>query len=111
MKKKILKKTYKKTSIHGLSSTIINIENSEVLDIFGVNNENINFIEKNLPLKLYQKGNQLSIHGNKKNTDILKNAIIQTINEKKMKKKLIVDNLMQEFKNVYIERYKEYKYN
>ena len=102
MKNKLLN-TYKKTSIHGLSSTIINIENSEVLDIFGVNNENINFFEKSLPLKIYQKGNQLSIQGNKKNIDILKNAIIQTINEKKMKKKINSSiNLMQENLKMYV---------
>ena len=74
-----------------------------MLDIFGVNNENINFFEKSLPLKIYQKGNQLSIQGNKKNIDILKNAIIQTINEKKMKKKINSSiNLMQENLKMYV---------
>ena len=86
MKNKLLNNTDKKTSLQGINSTVINIDNSEVLDIFGINNENIEFFENNLPLKIFQKGNQLIIHGNKKNTDILKNAITQTISEKKMNK-------------------------
>ena len=86
MKNKLLNNTDKKTSLQGINSTVINIDNSEVLDIFGINNENIEFFENNLPLKIFQKGNQLIIQGNKKNTDILKNAITQTISEKKMNK-------------------------
>ena len=70
MKNKSLNNTNKKTPVKGLSSTVINIENSLVLDIFGVNNENIDFFEKCLPLKIFQKGNQLTIQGNKKNTEI-----------------------------------------
>ena len=46
----------------------------------------IGFFWKKFTLKLFQKGNQLTIQGNKKNTDILKNAITQTISEKKMNK-------------------------
>ncbi len=87
MKNKLPNNIYKRNSLQGLSSTTVNIENSEVLDIFGVNNENIDFFEKQLPLKIFQKGNQLVIQGNKKNIDILKNAITQTISEKKMNKK------------------------
>ena len=86
MKNKLLNNTDKKTSLQGINSTVINIDNSEVLDIFGINNENIEFFENNLPLKIFQKGNQLIIHGNKKNTDILKITITQTISEKKMNK-------------------------
>ena len=86
MKNKLLNNTDKKSSLQGINSTVINIDNSEVLDIFGINNENIEFFENNLPLKIFQKGNQLIIQGNKKNTDILKNAITQTISEKKMNK-------------------------
>ena len=65
MKNKLLNNTDKKTSLQGINSTVINIDNSEVLDIFGINNENIEFFENNLPLKIFQKGNQLIIHGNK----------------------------------------------
>ena len=86
MKNKLLNNNIKKSSLQGINSTVINIDNSEVLDIFGINNENIEFFENNLPLKIFQKGNQLIIQGNKKNTDILKNAITQTISEKKMNK-------------------------
>ena len=103
MKKKIINKTHKKTSIEGLNSTVLKIDNSEVLDIFGINNENINFFENNLPLKVYQKGNQLIIQGNKKNTDILKNAITQTISDKKMSKTVDSNiNIMQENLKMYI---------
>ena len=97
MKNKLFNNTNKKTPIQGLSSTVINIENSEALDIFGVNNENVDFFKKNLPLKIYQKGNQLTVKGNKKNIDILKSAINQTIKEKSMDKKVNINiNQMQE---------------
>ena len=86
MKNKLLNNTDKKSSLQGINSTVINIDNSEVLDIFGINNENIEFFENNLPLKIFQKGNQLIIQGNKKNTDILRSAITRTIIEKKMNK-------------------------
>ena len=97
MKNKLSSNTRKKIPEQGNSSTIISIENSEALDVFGVNNENIDFFEKNLPLKIHQKGNRLTIQGNKKNTDILQSAINQTINEKKMGKKINTNiNSMQE---------------
>ena len=97
MKNKLFNNTNKKTPIQGSSSTVINIENSEALDIFGVNNENVDFFKKNLPLKIYQKGNQLTVKGNKKNIDILKSAINQTIKEKRMDKKVNINiNQMQE---------------
>ena len=79
------------------SSITINIENSEVLDIFGINNENLIFFENNLPIKIFQKGNQLKIQGSKKNISLLKNSISQTISDKKFdKKKYSNINLMQE---------------
>ena len=56
LKNKLPNSIDEKTIKQGLSSTVINIENSRVLEIFGVNNENINFFEKSLPLKIYQKG-------------------------------------------------------
>ena len=97
MKNKLSNNTYKKPAVQGSSSTIINIDNTEVLDIFGVNNENINFFEKSLPVKIFQKGNQLTIQGNKKNINILKSAIAQTIREKKtIKRKNISINSIQE---------------
>ena len=83
MKNKVFKNSHEIQSKLKHSSTIINIENSEALDIFGVNNENIDFFEKNLPLKIFQKGNQLTLKGDKNNINILKNAITKTINQKK----------------------------
>jgi phosphate starvation-inducible PhoH-like protein len=57
----------------------------------------VDFFKKNLPLKIYQKGNQLTVKGNKKNIDILKSAINQTIKEKRMDKKVNINiNQMQE---------------
>ena len=103
MKNKLSNKTYKKPLIQGIDSTVINIDNSDVLEIFGINNQNIDFFEKKLPLKIYQKGNQLIIQGNKKNADILKNAIAQTISEKKMNKKYNTNiNVMQENLKMYM---------
>ena len=55
MRNKLPNNSHKKPPVQGLASTVINIENSEVLNIFGVNNENIDFFERNLPLKIYQK--------------------------------------------------------
>jgi phosphate starvation-inducible PhoH-like protein len=103
LKTKLFYSPYKKTPAQGLSSIRIHIENSEALDIFGVNNENIDFFEKNLPLKIYQKGNQLIIQGNNKNIDILKSAINLTISEKKMNKNKNHNiNSMQENLKMYI---------
>ena len=103
MKNKQFNNTYKSSATKGISSTIIKIENSEVLDIFGVNNENIDFFEKNLLLKIHQKGNQLAVQGNKKNIDILKGVIAQTIIQKKTNKKLnSATNSMQENLKMYV---------
>tara|TARA_Y100000817_G_scaffold307860_1_gene294814 strand:+ start:2984 stop:4006 length:1023 start_codon:yes stop_codon:yes gene_type:complete len=87
LKDKLLQNEPNQDPEKGISSFIINIENSEALDIFGVNNENINFFEKSLPIKIFQKGNQLTIRGTKKNINILKNAIAKTIKDKKLIKK------------------------
>ena len=87
MTNKISNKKYKNYDDQGTDSTVIKIENSEALDIFGVNNENLSYFEKTLPLKIFQKGNQLIVQGNKKNIDILNKAISQTINDRKINKK------------------------
>ena len=97
MKNKLIYKNYQLNSEQRISSNLINIENSEVLDVFGVNNENLSFFERILPIKIFQKGNQLNIHGTKKNINILKNAITKTINDKKLK--TLVDNIHNEIKN------------
>ena len=78
------------------SSTVLNIENDYALDIFGINNENLDFIEELLPLKIFQKGNQLNIKGEKKFRNLLSNTIFQTLEEIKNKKNKSVTNLMQE---------------
>ncbi len=108
MKKKLFRKDNNINLNKGNSATVINVDNSEVLDIFGINNENIFFFEKNLSLKIYQKGNQLIIYGNKKNINILKNAIALTINDKKINKKIYSDiNLMQENLKMQLSNYEK----
>ena len=97
MKNKLLRKENIINPEQGQSSIVINIENSEALDVFGINNENINFFEKTLPVKVFQKGNQLIIRGSKKNINTLRTSIIKTINSRKINKKQNSDvNLMQE---------------
>ena len=81
---------------HNKNSTVLNIENDYALDIFGINNENLDFIEKLLPLKIFQKGNQLCIKGEKKIRNLLSNTIFKTLEEIKNKKNKSVNNLMQE---------------
>ena len=89
MKNNTLNNSSKISSRQHQSSTTINVGNSEVLEIFGVNNINLDFFESNLPIKIYQKGNQLNLKGEKKYINILKNAILKTINQIKIKKRII----------------------
>jgi len=77
-------------------SSIINIENSDVLEIFGINNENLSYFESSLPLKIFQKGNELNIKGEKKYRNILRNVIFKTLTEIKLNKDLREKNLIQE---------------
>ena len=81
---------------HNKNSTVLHIENDYALDIFGINNENLDFIEELLPLKIFQKGNQLHIKGEKKLRNLLSDAIFKTLDEIKNKKNKSVNNLMQE---------------
>ena len=81
---------------HNKNSTVLYIENDYALDILGINNENLDFIEELLPLKIFQKGNQLHIKGEKKFRNLLSNTIFQTLEEIKNKKNKSVNNLMQE---------------
>ena len=74
----------------------INVENVDVVEIFGVNNINLQFFEKTLSVKIYQKGNQLRVKGEKKKINILRNAISRTIKDLKSKKKTSDINVMQE---------------
>ena len=78
------------------NSTVLYIENDYALDIFGINNENLDFVEELLPLKIFQKGNQLQIKGEKELRNLLSNTIFQTLEEIKNKKNKSVNNLMQE---------------
>ena len=74
----------------------MNINNSDVLEIFGIDNENISFFEAVLPLKVFQKGNKLNINGEKKYRNLLRNVILQTIHQIKFNKNMRDKNIIQE---------------
>ena len=65
------------------NSTVVNLENSLIVEILGVNNENLDFCEKKLKVKVLQKGNIVIITGNKKERYIVRNSIIQLSRELK----------------------------
>tara|TARA_B100001540_G_scaffold316974_1_gene348413 strand:- start:2518 stop:3471 length:954 start_codon:yes stop_codon:yes gene_type:complete len=74
----------------------MNINNSDVLEIFGINNINISFFESILPLKVFQKGNQLNIQGEKKYRNLLRDVILKTIYQIKFNKSIRDKNIIQE---------------
>ena len=96
MKNKQINTISNQPSRQSSKSSVINIENSDVLEIFGINNENLSYFESSLPLKIFQKGNELNIKGEKKYRNILKNAIHKTLTEIKFNKSLREKNLIQE---------------
>ena len=96
MKNKNIEIIPSQSSKQSSRSSIINIENSDVLEIFGIENENISYFESALPLKIFQKGNQLNIQGEKKYRNVLRNVILKTIHEIKFNKNLREKNLIQE---------------
>ena len=96
MKNKQINTISNQTSRQPSKSSVINIENSDVLEIFGINNENLSYFESSLPLKIFQKGNELNIKGEKKYRNILRNAIHKTLTEIKLNKNLREKNLIQE---------------
>ena len=78
------------------NSLIMNINNSDVLEIFGIDNVNISFFESILPLKVFQKGNQLNIQGEKKYRNLLRDVILKTIYQIKFNKSIRDKNIIQE---------------
>ena len=96
MKNKNLKIIPHKISNIPSNSSIMNINNSDVLEIFGIDNENISFFEAALPLKVFQKGNKLNINGEKKYRNLLRNVILQTIHQIKFNKNMRDKNIIQE---------------
>ena len=96
MKNKQINTISNQQSRQSSKSSIINIENSDVLEIFGINNENLSYFESSLPLKILQKGNELNITGEKKYRNILRNVIFKTLTEIKLNKELREKNLIQE---------------
>ena len=78
-----LEQKSEKALIGDNSSTVVNLENSLIVEILGVNNENLDFYEKKLKVKVLQKGNIVIITGNKKERYIVRNSIIQLSRELK----------------------------
>ena len=79
----LLEQKSEKALIGDNSSTVVNLENSLIVEILGVNNENLDFCEKKLKVKVLQKGNIIIITGNKKERYIVRNSIIQLSRELK----------------------------
>ena len=78
-----LEQKSEKALIGDNSSTVVNLENSLIVEILGINNENLDFCEKKLNIKILQKGNIVIITGNKKERYIVRNSIIQLSRELK----------------------------
>ena len=60
---------------------VFEIDNFQAIDIFGINNTNLQLFEDRLPIQVFQKGNQLIVKGDKKYRKILFDAISKTIND------------------------------
>ena len=75
---------------------VFEIDNFQAIDIFGINNTNLQLFEDRLPIQVFQKGNQLIVKGDKKYRKILFDAISKTINDQNQ-------NLNKDTKNQMIE--------
>ena len=75
---------------------VFEIDNFQAIDIFGINNKNLQLFEDRLPIQVFQKGNQLIVKGDKKYRKILFDAISKTINDQNQ-------NLNKDTKNQMIE--------
>ena len=62
------------------NTEVFEIDNFRAIDIFGINNKNLQLFEDRLPIQVYQKGNQLIVKGDKRYRKILFDAISKTIN-------------------------------
>ena len=65
------------------NTEVFEIDNFRAIDIFGINNKNLQLFEDRLPIQVYQKGNQLIVKGDKRYRKILFDAISKTINDQK----------------------------
>ena len=80
------------------NTEVFEIDNFRAIDIFGINNKNLQLFEDRLPIQVYQKGNQLIVKGDKRYRKILFNAISKTINNQNLDlnkdtKNQMIDNL------------------
>ena len=63
--------------------TIVNLENYQIVEVLGINNENLDYCEKKLNVQIFQKGNIIIISGDKKDRYIVKKTIIRLSKELK----------------------------
>ena len=80
------------------NTEVFEIDNFQAIDIFGINNKNLQLFEDKLPIQVYQKGNQLIVKGAKRYRKILFDAISKTINDQnqhlnKDNKNQMIENL------------------
>ena len=80
------------------NTEVFEIDNFRAIDIFGINNKNLQLFEDRLPIQVYQKGNQLIVKGDKRYRKILFDAISKTINNQNLDlnkdtKNQMIDNL------------------
>ena len=66
------------------NTEVFEIDNFRAIDIFGINNKNLQLFEDRLPIQVYQKGNQLIVKGDKRYRKILFDAISKTINNQNL---------------------------
>ena len=88
------------------NSTIVNLDNSLIVEILGINNENLEYAEEHLSVQILQKGNIIIIKGNKKDRYVLRDTIIQLSEELKVPN-LKYKNSFKEILNMKIKNDKE----
>jgi|TARA_B110000977_G_scaffold163358_1_gene209266 phosphate starvation-inducible PhoH-like protein len=103
---KRLKKKLDQSLISSNKSTVVSLANSHIVDIIGINNENLEYAEEHLSVQILQKGNIIIIKGNKKDRYVLRDTIIQLSEELKVPN-LKYKNSFKEILNMKIKNDKE----
>jgi len=81
--KQLIEQKSNQAYIEDNNYTVVNLENSLIVDILGINNENLDYCESNLRVKILQKGNIIIISGNRKDRQLVRNSMIQLSKELK----------------------------
>ena len=103
---KHLKKKLDQSLISSNKSTVVSLENSHIVEIIGINNENLKYAEEHLSVQILQKGNIIIIKGAKKDRYVLRDTIIQMSEELKLSN-LKYKNSFKEILNMQIKNDKE----